>query len=295
MGDEELLWRAVSEAVAPIAHLERELETVKLEKKIRDYFKKAAKGIEFSGKPWEAMVQDYADAAFGAIFSGLSDRSWLRHADFLLCVDAGIKELFPRELFGRVPQHLFERAVLRASDRACDEQRYLALRWELVQAAASGKGTQRRVRQALDEARAETLGAEPRGAERFLAAWVQRTVSILARYGDGDPEFYLAEASAASLFRALAQEGGLPREPASVEDAPPQGQRGIEDAVRRAYGDYRVAKGAASGSAQGKAKRERSTGKAAGHWSQGSTWEESQAWDQWSWEEPAQKRWKAWG
>merc|ERR1719235_460251 len=72
----DLLWNAVSEAVTPIAHMEGVLEQNKLEKRIRDYFSKAAKGLEFY-KPFADVVNEYADKVFSSMFAGLGDREWL--------------------------------------------------------------------------------------------------------------------------------------------------------------------------------------------------------------------------
>eukprot|EP00418_Pyrodinium_bahamense_P088888 CAMPEP_0179036132 /NCGR_PEP_ID=MMETSP0796-20121207/13460_1 /TAXON_ID=73915 /ORGANISM="Pyrodinium bahamense, Strain pbaha01" /LENGTH=312 /DNA_ID=CAMNT_0020732409 /DNA_START=41 /DNA_END=976 /DNA_ORIENTATION=+ len=235
MGEEELLWNAVSEAVQPIAHLEKQWDPDKLEKKLREYFKKAAKGLSFGMKPWDHLVNEYADSVFSSIFSGLGDREWLSQADFVLCVDAGIKDLFPAQLFAGVPQQVFERVVLQATDRAFDEQHYWALRWETVQRVVAGKLTQKRVREALDTARAETVAAEPEGVEAFLSGWIERTAALLGKQAQGDPGTYLDVATAVELFQALVQEGGLPWKLTSVEGVPPPDWPGIQGMVQQAY------------------------------------------------------------
>merc|ERR1712008_482293 len=66
------------------------------------------KGLQFSGKRWDLLMGEYADAVYSSLFCGLGDRSWLNQADFLLCVDAGVKDFFPTHLFQNVPQQLFE-------------------------------------------------------------------------------------------------------------------------------------------------------------------------------------------
>lgn len=309
MGDGELLWSAVSEAVAPIAHLETQWDSDKLEKKIRDYFKKAAKGLQYTGKAWDVLINEYADAVFSSIFCGLGDRGWLPQADFLLCVDAGIKDLFPPRLFAGVPQQVFEQTVLHAADRAFDEQRYWTFRWETIQRIVVGKGTQKKVREALDTARQHTVEEDQQKVQDFIASWVVHFVVILNKSTQGDPGSCLPESTAIELFQALVQEGGLPLKLVSEEGIPPPGWPAVGNMVRQAYADHggeaestAFAGGKAAG---GKAKGKWSPAGAASEvgeeavlwaqkgagWTQSGGWAKGGGWANGS-EEPAAKRWK---
>jgi len=319
--DDELLWNAVAEAVQPIAHLESQWDPDKLAKKLREYFKKAAKQLQFARKPWDHLINEYADTVFSSIFSGLGDRDWLAQADFLLCVDAGIKDLFPARIFTGVPQQVFESVVLQATDRAFDEQRYWTLRWEPVQRVVAGKLTSKRVREILDTTRAETVQAELEGVEAFLGGWIDRFTAALAKHTQGDPGSYLDEATAVELFRALVQEGALPWKLVSVEGVPPPDWSGIPTMVQKAYSDHAgigasdpstgansVAVGANScgcgklgGKAKGKfAMGKLPMGKGVFPWPQGFGWMGGpalQEWPEWPEEaagvqEPPAKRWK---
>mmetsp|Transcript_143662 Transcript_143662/g.374181 ORF Transcript_143662/g.374181 Transcript_143662/m.374181 type:complete len:305 (+) Transcript_143662:56-970(+) len=238
MGDGDLLWHAVSEAVRPIAHLEVQYESDKLEKKIRDYFKKGAKGISFHSKPWDQLINDYADAVFSSIFAGLGDREWLPQADFLFCVDAGVKEHFPGHLLSRVPQQAFEQCVLQATDRAFDEQRYWTYRWDTIQKVITGKMTQKKVREALDAARAETVQAGMENVGAFVSAWIAATVRLLATATQGDPRGCIEEQTACALFHALIQEGALPIQLVNEEGLPPVGWPGVDSMVTQAYSEF---------------------------------------------------------
>ncbi|CAE8611119.1 unnamed protein product, partial [Polarella glacialis] len=96
--EEDLVWNAVSEALAPIASLETEWDTPKLEKRIKQYFRNASKNLEFHAKPWNLLIEEYTDTVFASIFQALHDRSWLNQVDFLMVFDAAIKELFPKHV-----------------------------------------------------------------------------------------------------------------------------------------------------------------------------------------------------
>ena len=100
---------AVAEALVPVAHLETPERTPKLEKLIRDYFLKAAKGVDFQTN-FKKAVSDYADLALGSLWQGLGERPWLSQLDTLLVMDAAIKNDVPSAVLdgcsdGRVRGH----------------------------------------------------------------------------------------------------------------------------------------------------------------------------------------------
>lgn len=208
--DGELLWNAVTEALAPIMSKETQLEPNKLEKRVREYFKKGAKNLSFRSKGWRELVDEYADNVFGSLFCGLGDRDWICEADFLLVVDAGVKEQFPASMFSDVPQAQFENVILAASDRAHDDQRYLHLRWEVVQREVQGKVTQKKVGNALDGARVETVKLALPSAEEFVEEWVKNMMEALLKTTQGEPQHILPQEICKSLFDAIVEAGGLP-------------------------------------------------------------------------------------
>lgn len=257
MGDDEgRLWSAVAECVASIAHLEKQWDSEKLSMKLREYFKKGVKHLRFGGKSWDELINDYTDSVFDSIFMALGDRSWLPQADFLFCVDAGIKDLFPPQTMARVPQQVFEQCVLKATDRSFDEQRYWTYRWDTVQRVVQGKTTQKRVREALDVARQEAVEAESGQLQGFLAIWIAATTRILAgSTPQGDPRSCLEEEKASELFHALVQDGSLPMQLVAAEGLPPQGWPAVDATVTETYWGY------ATEEEHGKAQQGRRTGK----------------------------------
>jgi len=238
MGDEELLWTAVSEAVAPVAHLETQYEREQLEKRIRDYFKKGVKGLDFAGKPWDLLIHEYADRVYSSLFCGLGDRSWLSLADFLLCADAAVKDLFPPHLFVNVPQQVFESTVLAASDRAFDEQRFWSFSWKPIQRTIIGKGTQKKIREALGTSRPRVIKEDIEQIEYFVNVWVRQFVEILAATTQGDPASCLNLETAVELFQGFVQEGGLPLKMTIGTSVPPPGWPVVKNFMTQAFAQY---------------------------------------------------------
>ena len=113
---EDVLWEAVHEALEPVIYKEKHWEGNKIIKRICDYFRKAAKTLDYESH-WLDVVNNYVDSAFGSIFQALGDRHWLGEVDFVFVVDAGIRECFPDHVVGGVPVIEFERGVLNAHDR----------------------------------------------------------------------------------------------------------------------------------------------------------------------------------
>ena len=111
------LSESITNVIDSIIHLleGEEIDRNKLEKRILHYFNQGAKGLEFGQKTFKELVNDYADAVYSSMFSGLdANRNWLTKADFLLVVDAGVKGHFPSELLDGVPRLQLERTILQA-------------------------------------------------------------------------------------------------------------------------------------------------------------------------------------
>jgi hypothetical protein len=240
-GDDGFLWNAVSEAVEPICHLEVEYDRNKLEKRIRDNFAKAAKGLAFNSRKFEELVNEFADNAFGALFHLLGDRDWLTQADFLLVMDAAVKDTFPKHLIQRVPQLKFEQTILAAHDRAFDEQRYSMASWQCVSDSVQGKKTQKVVREAIDEARQEVVAQSPGTAAEFIESWVNGAVARIAQKGgpgEGFPEYTLEQNTAIQIFDNILQAGGLPQSYIEAEGQPQAGDPFIAQVIQAAYEQF---------------------------------------------------------
>jgi hypothetical protein len=238
-GDDNLLWAAVADAIAPVAHLEKDWDNNKLEKKLREYFKKAAKDLEFDQKPWQELVNDYADNVFSSLCSALGDREWMRQgqADFIFCMDAGVKDNFPRTLIQNLIQEDFEQVVLAAHDRACEEQRILPLVWEAVQRHIHAPKVRNKVYNAIDAGRKQAV-LTARSLEDVVSIWIDTAVRQLGQENHGSPSYAMDSSTACDLFHALLDAECLPRLLLQVTGPPPPRWRHVDEETRTAYAKY---------------------------------------------------------
>merc|ERR1719221_485517 len=89
--EENRTYAAVAEACMRIQHLEKEWDSEKLQKKILEYLKKAAKNSRGGSKPWQQSVEDFANKYFECFSNACGDRPWLDQADFSACIGSAIK------------------------------------------------------------------------------------------------------------------------------------------------------------------------------------------------------------
>jgi len=234
--DGDLLWHAVDEASQGILELEKEWDESKLQKKLREYFNKGAKSLNFRSKPLWEVINEYADNVFGSLFAGLGDREWLvtGQADFILVLDAGIRDNFPKQALASIPKNEFEKMVLAAHDRSFEENRFGPILTEAVNSAVQGPKTKRRVWNAIEAGRKEAASSATR-MEDFAACWINKTIAMIGEGTHGDPESVITADSASELFHSLIEGGGLPLAMTQESGHPPRGWPLIDEAVQTAY------------------------------------------------------------
>ncbi|CAK0810293.1 unnamed protein product, partial [Prorocentrum cordatum] len=95
------------------------------------------------------------DNAMGSLFASMGDREWLYkgQADFVLLLDAGIKDSFPGQLLWTAEHHEFEQMVLTSYERAFDENRFGPALSETVKDKIQGPKSKKKVWNALDAGR----------------------------------------------------------------------------------------------------------------------------------------------
>jgi len=248
-GTNDLLWSAVREAIGPVVAFETEMDTSRLEKRIRDAFKRGAKGLVYSAKPWTVLVNDYADSVFSSIFSGLGEsRPWLCRVDFVLALDAGIKEFFPPCVLCELHQQEFERTVLAAHDRAFEEQRYFPLLWNTVCPPIVQETSRKKVCKAAEFGRTTAMQAMRNGPvqmKEFVSRWIDLTIMQLSKVSQGFCEDVLREPSAVELFNNMIVQGALPLSLTSEYGLPPDHWPFVEFSVHQAYVAHSCAEGRA--------------------------------------------------
>lgn len=238
---EELVWKAASDLVISIEHLEHEYEAPKLEKKIREYFKKSAKNLDFFRKHWTDLINDYADAVYEMLFQGLFGRPWLMQgeADFLLVLDAGIKEHFPPAVLDGVKRNEFEQTVLVAHDKAFEEQRYMPILDDVSRKSVEGQKMRKKLVAAGEAGRKEAAdyGIDPSGSdeiEEFVVRWINFTIARLAKETGNEIDWILTEDAAVQFFTALMEADAVPVALTKAHAPPRDGWVFIHGAVNRA-------------------------------------------------------------
>lgn len=221
--EQDIVGDAVTQALAPVLELETEWDSDKLHKRMKMYFRNAAKGLEFTTKPWNELVEEYADKVFASIFQALKDRQWVLQADFVLVLDAGIRESFPPKLLKPVSQEIFERCVLQAHDRAFEEQRFSPLLWDTISEKVTDANARKKAYTAIEEGRKQAAARGPVDGtdmvEDFVSSWINSSITLLAA-DCADLEAMLPCETAVSLFNALLEGGALPL-PLVKESGPP--------------------------------------------------------------------------
>ncbi|CAE7463797.1 SLC12A7 [Symbiodinium natans] len=210
---EDHISNAVTQAIAPILSKETEWDQAKLEKRLKQYFRNAAKGLEFYSKSWDVLIEEYSDTVFASLFQALKDRPWLPEVDFLMVIDAAVKELFPPQLLQNVPQPEFERQVLHAHDRAFEEQRFAPMLWDILFEKIQDKPLKSKVYNAFEAGRREAAlssagnGGSP--VEDFIQAWVASSLRELQQ-GNMSLGEQLPLELCKDIFRELLEAGALP-------------------------------------------------------------------------------------
>jgi len=236
-GGESMLATAIPEAVEALAEMEKEWDSDKLGKKLKEYFNKASKHLTFRGRGLPELINEYADNAIGSIFAGLGDREWLYtgQADFLLLVDAGIKDTFPGHLLRNVEQLDFEQMVLAAYDRAFDEQRFCPILSEAVPAVVSGPKIKKKVWNSVDQGRKDAIMSGTADIEEFTNTWINASIAHLSQASQGSPDATMTADLAVKLFQTLLEGNALPLAMTSEAVAP---VHLVEEAVTNAYTEH---------------------------------------------------------
>merc|ERR1740138_1834636 len=89
---------------------------------------------------------------------------------------------------------------------AFDTSRYYRWGWPVVKKVVPGKTTQKKVHEALDEAREEVVSQGHASPETFVTNWIMLTVQKLSK--EGNPKSCLREHEAVKLFNTLLKDGG---------------------------------------------------------------------------------------
>eukprot|EP00440_Ansanella_granifera_P006943 gb/GFBE01007524.1/.p1 GENE.gb/GFBE01007524.1/~~gb/GFBE01007524.1/.p1 ORF type:complete len:294 (+),score=78.91 gb/GFBE01007524.1/:1-882(+) len=259
------LSEVVSSGVQQFMQFETEWDSSKLEKKISEYIRKAAKNLSFNAGKLPDLINEFADNFFGSMFASLGDRDWLYtgQADFIHILDAGIKELFPVWLVRQVAQEEFQNMVLEAHDRAFEEQRFGPILTDAVNAVLSGPKIRKKVWNSIDAARKEAAYSGADTSETFAGAWIDIAVRLIAEASGGDATGTLSAEEAARIFHQIMEGGGIPLALTQERGPPPPAWPLVDEAVHGSFAAYSdpAAGGQAGWAAAPPAKRFKGGGK----------------------------------
>merc|ERR1719373_110717 len=102
--------------------------------------------------------------------------------------------------------------VRQACTIAHDGCRYYSCAWEPMKKIVPNKVAQKKVREAVDQAREQVVKQQPGNVDVFITSWIQTAVDLLAKASaQSNPKNSLSMADATKLFSELVQQGcGVP-------------------------------------------------------------------------------------
>jgi len=216
---------AAGTVLQAVAHLETSWDFDKLRWKVASYFRNAAKEIVING-PIEKVVDDFADCSFCRLMSAISDRVWLCQVDFTLLLDAAVKTTLPPEYLNSIPMAQLEDAIVKSHDRAFEEARVTPVIWDAIEGRVDGKKAANKVYNAYEVGRSLALKAvsdEPtqdilaaamptmEKIDKFCRAWINASVSEMAKAMKGDPATLIEKEIAELIFSSLLTVDTLPQ------------------------------------------------------------------------------------
>lgn len=210
---DDLMNAAIEEKiVTEIAQLEVEWDATKLSERLRSYFVKASKAMQYRKEGLKELVDQFTAAAMGSIFAGLGDREWFHtgQVDLVPVFDAAIKSFFPLWTLESADQLDFEAMVLSAHDRCFEEERFSIILSEAVPQVVSGPKIKKKVWGAVEAGRKDASDSGTEDCEDFMRNWITSAIAHLAESSNGHPEFVLKPDSAVKLFVLLTEGGGIP-------------------------------------------------------------------------------------
>jgi len=205
------IYTAVKVALTAAVVIEGENNVQRMRQKISKYCHDSLQGLMKVAGPAKALIDEYADSLFSKIYAGFGDRPWLQQMDFLLVLDAAVKELLPKPVMTTVSFEDIETFIFQAHDRALDEQRCLPITWDTVQQVVQGPKTRKRVYAAVEIGRKAAVNKEDVfGAEDFARTWITTALIALRKDCGGYPEQVLDTTTATNMFVSLFEGGALP-------------------------------------------------------------------------------------
>lgn len=229
---------ALEEVVPQLMTMETEWDAEKLTSKLRGYFNKGAKNINFKNAGIDHYINEFTDTVMSSVFAGLGDREWLYsgQGDLSGLFGPSMRDQFPRWLMKKVDEVEFESKVMASYERAFEEQRFGPILTEAVPAVADGPKSKKKVWNALYEGRQEAAKTGTQDVEEFTRTWINSAIKNLSENSLGQPESSLESACAVKLFVTVLEGGAIPLTMQAANPSPPISI--VEEAVSSAYVEH---------------------------------------------------------
>lgn len=200
---EAQLAQVMAQTIGPIAHLEKNFDSGKMQSMMLDYVNRASKRVAANNRPFKEVAEDFGYKFFESFWKAYGESPWLEQVDFSGIVGAGMRLHFPQSCQNVAPDD-FNNGIIVATNLGFDSSRYYSWANVVLKQVVSGKATQKKVRDAVDNTREELLKQTFETAESFLQAWIKESVKRLGN----DVVNVMDKRTCVQLFTEMIKEGG---------------------------------------------------------------------------------------
>lgn len=198
-----ILIEAVKQTIGPIAHMDKQYSGEQIQKMVLDYAGRAAKR-KASVKAWTEVASDFTYSFFESLWKVFGESAWLDQVDFTWVVATAFRNFLSRPEIMTIPDEEFNQVFMKETALGLDCSRYYSWAAYVLKKIITGKASQKKVRDAVDNSREELLKQSIDTADAFVTAWITGTVKALGK----DIGNVLPKATALNLFQSLVKEGG---------------------------------------------------------------------------------------
>merc|ERR1719247_3165988 len=137
---------------------------------ILDYAGRAAKR-KASSKPWKEVASDFTYSFFESLWKVFGESSWLDQVDFTWVVASAFRAYLNSPALASVSEDEFNEKFGRETALGLDCSRYYSWSAFVLKKTITGKASQKKVRDAVDNCREELLKQSFETPEQFVEAW----------------------------------------------------------------------------------------------------------------------------
>eukprot|EP00933_Yihiella_yeosuensis_P015154 TRINITY_DN13316_c0_g1_i1.p1 TRINITY_DN13316_c0_g1~~TRINITY_DN13316_c0_g1_i1.p1 ORF type:complete len:711 (-),score=152.64 TRINITY_DN13316_c0_g1_i1:97-2229(-) len=188
-------------------------EVVKLRAKITKYARDAGQGLDFSqygykGPTVQQHIKEIVENFFGNLCNNYSDRPWLGATDFMLVLEAAVREIMDESKLNSLEPDELESVIFDSHDIALEVNRFQPFVYDIVRPLIDGVKTKKKVSKAVEDGRKHAttepdIGSGFERAENFIRTWLFKFMELLSEEAGGDPEDICELPKYLEVFSAL--------------------------------------------------------------------------------------------